>query len=325
MRKTRRTFTVDDCARAMGREPVELKAALHQQRLETEATSQDGPADDKADEAAADAEVEFDDEFADTPTRASQPIAGAVAERIRIIEAKLRVTEYTLSEVVNDYYRNTIRFVAKPRIKGKPFADACLKLSGTIARNSNIIQIKKGPMHVDLIYRLFDKPKAEVDAINKAIKDLTLDYAMRTVPPFTPLSNIMRLAPRAAFSAYAAAVELNRDNDNVDDRLPKEMMPTTKWPVPEARTPKWSMSTPDGHCFLSAEHDRKTETIRVAIEKTVKVKKVTFSSNDFSSEIARHYVGPQKLVVVHIARTPEGLVPAPDFKEARKDKFMNAA
>ena len=60
---------------------------------------------------------------------------------------------------MNDYYRNTIRFVAKPRIKGKPFADACLKLSGTIARNSNIIQIKKGPMHVDLIYRLFDKPK----------------------------------------------------------------------------------------------------------------------------------------------------------------------
>ena len=121
--------------------------------------------------------------------------------------------------------------------------------------------------------------------------------------------------------ACCACGEWKRDDQ--DDRLAKEYQPKTQMPATEARIPKWSMSNPAGHCFISAEYDRKNESIRITAEDTFMAKDVTCRAEDFINEMGRMYVGPQKLVFLRRARTPNGLTPAPAFAEAGKHRNYN--
>ena len=111
--------------------------------------------------------------------------------------------------------------------------------------------------------------------------------------------------------------------EDMDDRMPKDYQPKTQMPTQEARVPKWSMNSPACHCFITAEYDRRNESIRITVEDKIYVKDVSFTANEYINEITRQYMGPQKLVFLRRALTPNGLTPAPAFVEARKDRYHN--
>ena len=86
--------------------------------------------------------------------------------------------------------------------------------------------------------------------------------------------------------------------------------------------PRFSMTTPAGHVFLAADYLRDKETFVVRCEDTVKVKDTEFTGKEFMTEFKKNYIGPQKLDLRVVKATPQGLPPAPDFKEARKDRYQ---
>ena len=312
--KVPRKLTVEDIAKALGRDTAEVQSALEQRSHEK--TLKEGLAKE---------EQPMDDSFADGLTGGAPPVSNKLVDdltnRVEIMERHVKVIRYELNEVMNDLYRNTIRLANGPKTGAKKFSQQIDAIIGDLERRNNVVLIKRAAVHCDIVYRNFRDPKGETNAVKQMIQNKVNKANIKIIPPFSSEQNVWKVAPRAAFKAVLHAVEDARDD--MDAEVPKKYRPTTKFPYAEAKAPQFSLTTPSGRTFLKGIFSRAEEKCTVDIEKVIQLADVTVDGEALAVQLHRFFLGPQKLTTNVVENTGQGFQPAPELNEARKDKFFN--
>eukprot|EP00929_Paragymnodinium_shiwhaense_P049811 TRINITY_DN25119_c0_g1_i1.p1 TRINITY_DN25119_c0_g1~~TRINITY_DN25119_c0_g1_i1.p1 ORF type:complete len:330 (+),score=94.47 TRINITY_DN25119_c0_g1_i1:117-1106(+) len=184
-------------------------------------------------------------------------------DAIREVKAKLRYHDVVLKELFEDVYRNRIRAIAKAGMKPKDWQQTIAKFKQKVCEYGNTAMLQESRNYLDIIARnMFDVKKMLADLKAMAV-ECNADRALTSIPPYSPENNqtrlVMKIIHKAAIRATIALLGLDEEHE----RLPKEFIATTYWPLvqDDGTTYKAAMEIQQNKVFCEVSIDMKAARV----------------------------------------------------------------
>mmetsp|Transcript_13979 Transcript_13979/g.42012 ORF Transcript_13979/g.42012 Transcript_13979/m.42012 type:complete len:340 (+) Transcript_13979:2-1021(+) len=316
--KARKRVTLGDVAAALGKSVEELEEAT--QRVEAERAAKE-----EVHEKPVDSSSDIEDDWADgqgaeAPASAATATATAVgpppaAANLRVINARLTMTEKQLSGLSDAYYRNVIRLEAARGVRVKEFHAAVLKLQDKIQDKKDIVQVKVATFNADLSCKTMESPKKKMEEVRALLKREDLLEKFILVPPADEQANRYKMIPRQHFKTLMAVLE---EKLNLQDgqRLGENYRVRATWPVMDMDKPEFSLEH-GGATFVHGVLDRSSATVWIKVLEEFAVHNNKVKGGAYAKEVSSAWKLPMRYQFEVVKGSAEALKKAPDLKEAR--------
>ena len=181
--------------------------------------------------------------------------------------------------------------------------------------------MKIGRYHIDVVMKEMSEPAKGVQYVRDYFKTKGVDKKLRTTPPFDPETHQIKRTAQDFYGPLLSLIVEKRDD--MDEAIPHDMKPITKWPVKEAKIPSWSMEH-GGVVFARADFREKEAIAEVRVLKEFRIKEVVVNGEEAATLLRETWRTPWRLQLKVLERSAGGLARAPDFAQVREEAKAKA-
>ena len=181
--------------------------------------------------------------------------------------------------------------------------------------------VKIGRYHIDVVMKEMSEPAKGVQCVRDYFKTKGVDKKLRTTPPFDPETYQIKRTAQDFYGPLLSLIVEKRDD--MDEAIPHDMKPITKWPVKEAKRPSWSMEH-GGVVFARADFQEKEAIAEVRVLKEFRIKEVVVNGEEAATLLRETWRTPWRLQLKVLERSAGGLARAPDFAQVREEAKAKA-
>jgi hypothetical protein len=145
------------------------------------------------------------------------------------LESRVGALEHRLKETEEQVFRNNVRCMS---MKTMPLKELHAMFSEDIKRIltfHNLAHVKTGRNFMDLGLKNMSEPKKALEELKTFFGTIGVVDKYRLLPPVTPEQNLVRLGTTICFRGVIEMLEYA--TDSAAGYLPRELRPTTTWPI----------------------------------------------------------------------------------------------